>query len=118
MSVVQCPNCGATVPDNATVCPKCNHPLNLSFQQSPFQQSIGQHAAHQQQTYQPATAEEPNVGLNILSFFVPLAGWILWGVYRNNSPKQAKSYSKWAWYGFGAGFVVSFVLGFIAAFSY
>lgn len=123
MSLIQCPKCGAMVSDRATLCPKCNFPLNPSSLQSSPRQNAEQQPAYQQvgqypQTYQPTTAEEPNVGLNIVSFFFPIVGWILWGVYKNKSPKQAKSYSKWAWYGFGAGFVVSFVFGFIAAFSY
>ena len=30
----------------------------------------------------------------------PIAGWILWGVYKDESPIKAKSCAKWAWIGF------------------
>lgn len=39
----------------------------------------------------PVKEDEKSVGLNILSFFVPVVGIVLWAVNKNEKPKQSKS---------------------------
>ena len=96
MALIQCPTCGATVSDQAANCPKCGAPISSASNRPAYQQ-----VAPTQQTYSPTSREdESNVGLNILSFFIPLVGWILWGVFKNESPIKAKACSRWAWIGF------------------
>lgn len=53
---------------------------------------------------QPNPEDKPSVGLNILSFFIPLVGWILY--FALNKTEKAKSCSKWAWIGFAVNFVL------------
>ncbi len=92
----KCNTCGATVPDNATVCPYCGNAV------TPTQPSNVMYTAEE---------DEPSTGLNILSLFVPLAGWIMYFVFKNDTPIKAKSCAKWAWIGFG----ISVVFGIIEA---
>lgn len=44
--------------------------------------------------------EKITVGCAILSFLVPIAGWILGYVWKQNAPVKAKSANRLAWYGF------------------
>lgn len=44
--------------------------------------------------------EKITVGCAILSFFVPIAGWILGYVWKQKAPVKAKSANRLAWYGF------------------
>lgn len=84
----RCNSCGATVPDNATVCPYCGNAV------TPTQSSNA--------LYQENRADDqPSTGLNVLSLFIPLVGWILYFVYKNETPVKAGSCAKWAWIGFG-----------------
>ncbi len=39
----------------------------------------------------------------VLSFLVPIVGWILWAVKKDSNPEDAKTCAKWAWIGFGVG---------------
>lgn len=39
----------------------------------------------------PVKEDEKSVGLNILSFFIPIVGIVLWAVNKNEKPKQSKS---------------------------
>lgn len=51
--------------------------------------------------------DKPNVGLCILSFLLPIVGWILWGIHKKNTPIKAGACSLWAWVGV---VIYSFVL--------
>lgn len=120
MALIQCPECGATVSDQATSCPQCGSPLNQGTpvnQQPPV--NYPQAAAPIQPAYQAANPQDtPNAGLNVLSFFFPLIGWILYFVFKGETPKKAKSCSKFAWIGFGVSFLLSFIVGIIGALAY
>ena len=82
----KCNTCGATVPDNATMCPYCGNAV------TPTQPSNA--------VLSSADEDEPSTGLNWLSLFIPLAGWIMYFVFKEKSPIKAKSCAKWAWIGF------------------
>ena len=72
-----------------TICPYCGNavtPTQLRAQSNP---------ALQQEE------DVPSAGLNLLSLFVPIAGWIMYFVFSDNTPIKAKSCNKWAWIGFG-----------------
>lgn len=81
----KCNTCGATVPDDATVCPYCGNAV------TPTQPNNELYTAEE---------DEPSVGLNILSVLIPLAGWIMYFVFKKDSPIKAKSCAKFAWIGF------------------
>lgn len=53
--------------------------------------------------------DEPSIGLNILSFFFPIIGWILY--FALDKGEKASSCAKWAWIGFGTSFAFGFISG-------
>ena len=90
-----CRNCGTQLSDGAKFCPKCGNKTDDG------------HGAVQP-TYQPEIEsisttednEELDTGLKILSFFIPLVGFV---IYFNNwafKPVKAHSGVVWALYGF------------------
>lgn len=114
MALIQCPTCGAMVSDQAASCPKCGVPLSGGAQQpnqQPTQQPAYQQVAPNQSAYRTTESkDEPSGGLNALSFFVPLVGWILWGVFKSESPVKAASCAKWGWIGFGVAVLLNILL--------
>jgi hypothetical protein len=57
--------------------------------------------------YKQQNHESLSVWLCILSFLIPLLGWILWGVWHSSDPEKASSAAKWAWAGFAFGFITN-----------
>lgn len=49
--------------------------------------------------------EGPKIGVCILAFFFPIVGFIAASSNRGTNKKKAKTYSMWAWIGFGVGFI-------------
>ena len=80
-----CSTCGKEIHENAVVCPNCGCAIQGA----------------------PAVNDTPSMGLNILSFLIPIAGLILFCVNINSKPKSAKSYGIWALAGVLAGFLLS-----------
>lgn len=87
-----CKFCGATLPDNATICPQCGAP------HEPVSSNIIS-----------AEDDRPSVGLNILSFLVPIVGIILYFATKGQYPIKAKANLKWAI----ISIVICAILGFI-----
>lgn len=84
-----CNACGEAIPENATTCPQCGNPVNPNTK-----------------------PDQPSIGLNILSFLIPLAGWIMYFVFRKETPIKAKGCATWAWIGFGIGFILNLIMRF------
>lgn len=82
-SINFCSNCGAEVHTNAVVCVKCGCAVASRY----------------------TTTDIPSAGLNILSFFFPLIGLILFLVYNEKSPRKAK--------GTGIAALIGFIIGVI-----
>ena len=89
-----CSHCGAEINECAAVCLKCGCAINRS------------------QSYN-TSLDEPSAGLNILSFFIPLVGLILYLAFQN-TPRKARSCGKCAL----IGFVIPFVLFFVVTLIY
>jgi hypothetical protein len=88
-----CQNCGNKINDNEDICLNCGVMVrkNNSY----------------------IDEDKPNIGLNILSFLIPLVGLILFVVFNNESPVKAKSCGKFALIGFCIPFVfliISFII--------
>lgn len=79
-----CAHCGEEIMDEAVVCPHCGCATGSTS----------------------AVLDEPSTGLNVLSFFIPLVGLILFLVYHDKQPKRAAGVGKWAL----IGLIVSIVL--------
>ncbi|MBT8915855.1 zinc-ribbon domain-containing protein [Lactobacillus delbrueckii subsp. bulgaricus] len=85
-----CQNCGAKIDVKAVLCPKCGVPVNAS--------------------------EDRNNGWwNLVGFFFPIIGWVLWGVWHKEYPKRAHGICVWSWVGFAIGFTIGFVNGFLSS---
>ena len=53
--------------------------------------------------------EDPKIGVCILSFFFPIIGFIAAISNRGKNKKKSKTYSMWAWIGFGLNFLSSLI---------
>lgn len=82
-----CSHCGKEVLEDAVICPNCGC-------------SVG-----------PVSSVEDvnSTGLNVLSFFFPLVGLILYLVFRDKTPIRAKGVGKWALIGFIVGCVLTLI---------
>lgn len=64
-------------------------------------------------TTHKAQTDSLNAGLAILSFLVPIVGWVLWGVWREQKPHAASTAAIIAW----IGFAVTVIINIISIFS-
>lgn len=122
MALIKCPECGSMISSKATACPKCGYAVNGTMSNNnytnnsgsmqsnyPPQQSVQQGYPQQQPYYPPVQSQKEDkasVGLCIISFIIPLVGWILYFVKRDEYPNKAKACSTWAWVGFVLNFIV------------
>jgi len=59
---------------------------------------------------QPVDEESLGVGWAIICFLIPLIGWMLWGIWKENHLKKASQAAKWAWVGFAINVIELFVI--------
>ncbi len=78
-----CRDCGSVVNEDNNYCPSCGALL---------------HTVPSQSTTPNTTKSEDgnNPGLNVLSFFIPLVGLILYLIWMTDYPIRAKGCGKWA----------------------
>jgi uncharacterized membrane protein YvbJ len=95
-----CSHCGAPVADEAVICVNCGCAVTPSAR-----------------TPVPTEPDVPSTGLNVLAFFIPIVGLILYLVEKDTTPLKAKQIGKWALIGFITGIVFSilFYVVFFAA---
>lgn len=74
-----CSHCGKQILKDAVMCPHCGCAIESKI----------------------SVTDEPNKGLNILSFLLPIVGAILYLVYNEKEPKKAAAIGKWALCGLG-----------------
>lgn len=74
-----CSHCGKEIMDEAVMCPHCGCAVEST----------------------PKVNDEPNKGLNIISFLLPIVGAIMYFIYHEKEPKKAAAIGKWALYGLG-----------------
>lgn len=91
-----CKNCGGWISDDSVFCSYCGCRVDEG------NRAPGGSAS---------ADNESNVWFSVLSFFVPLAGLILYIVYETKNPTRAKAAGKWAI----IGFLVSIGLSIIAS---
>jgi len=75
-----CTNCGKELADNAQTCPNCGY-VFAGAQVAPSVVATGG----------TGVADKPAIFLNIVSFFIPLVGLILYFSWRHATPRRAKS---------------------------
>ena len=121
-----CPNCGTQVPDNSNFCPNCAAQLNAQYnannQYNPqgYQQPYG----YGYNPDMPNPKDIPSTALNVLAFFVPIVGLILYLIWKDEYPNKAKKIGKAALISVLIGvafyvlvFVLTFTLTFVSGVS-
>ena len=123
---MNCPRCRNVINNSNGLCSVCGYKMNVPNQ--PYgqpvygapQQPYGQpgYGVPQQPYVQPnyvnsqqvAFDDKPDTGMNVLSFFIPLVGIILYFVEKSKKPIKAKGMLKWSLIGYGVSFAISAVL--------
>lgn len=93
-----CQNCGKEINDQAVICVGCGNQVKPVIQSSAAAPS--------------PVLDVPSGGLNVLSFFFPLIGLILYLVWLEKTPIKAKKIGKWALIGVILNVVI---IGFMSA---
>lgn len=105
-----CKSCGKEINDNAVVCPFCGCQTGVP------QQPYAQQNVYQNQYPQQQGGDEINVGLVILSIFIPIVGIILGAVNISNGKKKSgKAYLTAGIIVAAIGIVISIIGAIIAA---
>lgn len=77
------------------------------YQQAPNYNTVPPQQPYGAPVYAPQVEDKTKVGLVILSFFIPIVGWILFFTKRKKTPKAARAY--------GIAATVSFAIGVITS---
>jgi len=92
-----CPSCGARFPKGKKFCDQCGTCLK----------ELPQLETMEQNSY--SSQDEPSMGIAILGFLIPLAGFIMWVAWNDQMPQKARSAGKGALIGFITYAVVTVV---------
>lgn len=107
-----CGKCGAQLPNGANACPYCGTMVNGNAN---LNQNVNNQPVYNNQ---PMVEDKPNMALNIVVLLVmPLLGVILYFVWKEQTPKRAKSVLTYGLIGFGINFglvIISTILGVVA----
>ena len=93
-----CSNCGKALLDGDSFCPGCG---TATKQEPKIESPVFE------EPKKAPVEEKANVGLCILSFFIPLFGIIYWAVMNSEQPKTAKACGITALVSWGVGILVS-----------
>lgn len=125
---MNCPRCRNVIQNNNGVCGVCGYRINVApppygAPQQPYVQP--NYVSPQQPLYgqgynpynqQPIYSDDkPDTGMNVLSFFIPLIGIIMYFVEKNTKPNRAKSMLKWSLIGWGVSAAISIIISIIMA---
>jgi hypothetical protein len=92
-----CSKCGGQIPEGAQFCAVCGAPAAGEAPQQAYPQQQPYPPQYQQGYYTPPPVEDvPNTGLNVLSFFIPIAGIIIYATSYQQTPVKAKAALKMA----------------------
>lgn len=89
-----CPNCENQVNENSDVCLHCGKMLRNSKINHNDQKKV----------------DKSNIGLNIVSFIIPIVGLILYLTLKKETPIKAKNCGKFTLFGFGVGSLIFITL--------
>ena len=99
----QCVHCHSEIEENRTTCPFCGGSQTI-YQQPQYQQS-----QYQQPQYH-SMIDSGSIGYWFLGFFIPIAGLILYFVWKDTKPLSARR-SLW-------GALISWISGFVMTIVY
>jgi hypothetical protein len=111
-----CTNCGEAIADGSIVCPACHFDLTAGqavvyASQTNIEAIIAGDnrttvAGNNRYSTTPQVNDEPSTGLNVLSFLLPIVGFIAYGVSHLQTPLRAKAALNWALIGTAIGIIV------------
>lgn len=96
--IMYCHQCGKEIGESK-FCPYCGASLESQSSQPGTYQPIQQNVSYTKEE------DEPSFGFALLSFFIPIAGLVLYCIWSKEYPMKAKSCLK--------GFISSIVLGIV-----
>ena len=97
-----CTKCGREMADEAAFCSGCGNAMNAEAAPSA--------CATTTTTTTVNTEDKVNIGLCVLSFFIPLFGIIYWPLKHKEAPKEAKACGITAIVSWGARILLSILL--------
>lgn len=136
---MNCSRCNNEISENSNFCNVCGAPVdvqgnvnnsyanvNQQYSAPQYGQPNNQHYNQQYNQYQPPYGQAgyqppygynpmpnpndtPSVGLNILSFLIPIVGLVLYLVWKDQYPRKAKSAGKTALISFIINLVITFL---------
>ena len=106
---MNCKKCGKELADGAKFCDQCGTKLEEDIIVKP------QEETKQENTQVQNIQDDGSIGWGVLGFFVPLAGLILFLMWRTERPKSAKAAGLGALISVIVSFVYGFVFGTLAA---
>ena len=120
-----CPACGKELADNVSYCTNCGHKMDAEANNSNNSNNANTVETAPVQPAAPAPEDKANIGLCILSVFIPLVGIILWIAQHKQTPKAARTYGlcgiiSWvvsALIGCCSGFALGFLEGITEGYS-
>ena len=86
-----------------------NHQSEESASSNPPMNDSGKTDSRKDVTVDEEELEDPKIGVCILSFFFPIIGFIAAISNRGKNKKKSRTYSMWAWIGFGLNFISSLI---------
>jgi len=103
--VTTCKTCGAKFSIYEKQCPYCGNYVDQTeieqWVDTPLDTIECENAMNQTNTPTDSNVESASGGLNVLSVFFPVIGWILCIALKQSHPRKAKFCKIWAWIGFG-----------------
>ena len=110
MSLNKC-ECGAMVSRKITNCPKCNKSLNPSETSASTIEIINQSSTDTDSLNKSKVKDKKSLGINILSVLFPIVGYIVYFVWRKETPIRAKSALTSALIGSAIGIIFNLISG-------
>ncbi|MCR5594043.1 MAG: zinc ribbon domain-containing protein [Saccharofermentans sp.] len=89
--MMYCKNCGKEINENADICIHCG---------------VFTDNGHVPNRVSYTAPDKPDIGLNFISFLIPIIGFIYYAVYRESFPLKSDSCGKWAL----AGFLINVII--------
>lgn len=102
-----CSQCGKELFEGEIFCSNCGNRVGKDPYSKPEQATAPTSA----QMVNSGEQDVPSTGLNVLSFFFPIVGLILYLVNMDSKPVMAKAIGKWALIGVAVGVAGSILLG-------
>lgn len=104
-----CLNCGKEISGTDKFCPNCGAALesassSVNNRTSSVADSSVRYGSDNVSSYNQNVSA--NIWLCILSFLIPIVGWILYFSKKSENRNVAKTYAIWAWIGFAINLAI------------